>query len=138
MVDILIHIDTRYPVNRKAIRRAVVDTFKSYKIEEITAEVSIAVIGRRKMKDLTKTYRRDEAEHEVLAFALEEVTQDQDGSIGSQGFINVPDNILRLGDVVLCWPQVLDKAASDNIMVDEEIYRLTVHGVEHLLGEHHE
>ena len=138
MVDILIHTDTRYPVNRKAIRRAVVDTFKRYKIEEITAEVSIAVIGRRKMNDLTKAYCRDELEHEVLAFALEEVMQNQDDSIGSRGFINVPDNILRLGDVVLCWPQVLESAASDDIMVDEEIYRLTVHGIEHLLGEHHE
>ena len=139
MVNVLIHTDTRYPVNRKAIRRAVVDTFKRYKIEEITAEVSIAVIGRRKMNDLTKTYRKDETEHEVLIFALEEVIQNQDGlPTGSQGFINVPDNVLRLGDVILCWPKVLEAAASDNIMVDEEIYRLTVHGVEHLLGEHHE
>jgi len=73
VIDILIHTDTRYPVNRKAIRRAVVDTFKRYKIEEITAEVSIAVIGRRKMNDLTKTYRKDETEHEVLIFALEEI-----------------------------------------------------------------
>lgn len=133
MVGILIHTDTRYPVNRKAIRKAVVDTFKRYKIEKISAEVSIAVIGRRKMNDLTKAYRRDEVEHEVLVFALEEVTDDK-----GQGFINVPDNILRLGDVVLCWPKVLEAAASDNIMVDEEIYQLTVHGVEHLLGEHHE
>ena len=138
MVDILIHTDTSYPVNRKVIRRAVVDTFKRYKIEEISAEVSIAVVGRRKMNDLTKAYRRDEVEHEVLTFALEEVMQDQDGSIGSQGFINVPDNVLRLGDIVLCWPKVLEASAGDNIMVDEEIYRLTVHGVEHLLGEHHE
>ena len=139
MVNVLIHTDTRYPVNRKAIRRAVVDTFKRYKIDKISAEVSIAVVGRRKMSDLTKSYRNDELDHEVLAFALEEVMQNQEGlPRDSQGFINVPDEILRLGDVILCWPKVLEKAASDNIMVDEEIYRLTVHGVEHLLGEHHD
>ena len=139
MVNVLIHTDTRYPVNRKAIRRAVVDTFKRYKIDKISAEVSIAVVGRRKMSDLTKSYRNDELDHEVLTFALEEVMQNQEGlPRDSQGFINVPDEILRLGDVILCWPKVLEAAASDNIMVDEEIYRLTVHGVEHLLGEHHD
>src|SRR3990167_3301299 len=109
MVNVLIHTDTRYPVNRKAIRRAVVDTFKRYKIEGISAEVSIAVVGRRKMSDLTKSYRNDQLDHEVLVFALEEVTEDK-----GQGFINVPDEVLRLGDVVLCWPKVLAAAASDN------------------------
>ena len=146
MVDILIHTDTRYPVDRKVVRKAVLDTFKRYKIERIDAEVSIAVVGKRKMDDLSKKYLKDEKNHEVLAFALEEVTRNQKdlpaarlpAGQGRQGFINPPDEILRLGDVVLCWPKVLEAAAQDDIMVDEELYRLTLHGVEHLLGEHHE
>ncbi|KKR57938.1 MAG: putative rRNA maturation factor [Candidatus Curtissbacteria bacterium GW2011_GWA1_40_47] len=137
MVNVLIKTDTRYPVNRKIIRKAILDTFKRYKIEKIDAEVSVAVVGKRKMDSLCRKYLKDEKNHQVLAFALEEV-------VGSQmeraqaGFVNPPDEILRLGDVVLCWPQLLEEAAKDNIMVDEELYRLTLHGMEHLFGEHHE
>lgn len=131
MVNVLIATDTRYPVNRKVIRKAVSDVFARQKIENIDTEVSVTVVGRRKMNELTSKYLKDTQEHEVLAFALEEVGQDA-------GFINPPDEVLRLGDVVLCWPKVLEAASRDDKMVDDELYFLTVHGVEHLLGEHHE
>lgn len=137
MVDVLITTDTRYPVNRKIIRKAILDTFKRYKIEKIDAEVSVAVVGKRKMDDLCRKYLQDEKSHEILAFALEEVVRTQVKQVRA-GFVNPPDEILRLGDVVLCWPQLLEAAAKDNIMVDEELYRLTLHGTKHLLGEHHE
>jgi len=132
MVRVQIATDSRYPVNRKVIRKAVIDTFIKHKIEQSTAEVSVAVVGQRKMRDLTETYLGDATMHEILTFPFEEVS-----SQASRGFINPPDGILRLGDIVLCWPYVLETATFDDIMVDEEIYSLTAHGVEHLLGEHH-
>lgn len=133
MVKTLIFSDTRYPVNRKIVRKAVSDTFSKYKMETTTAEVSVAVVGKRKMKDLTDKFMKDGREHEVLSFPLEELTSDSAG-----GFVSPPDEILRLGDVVLCWPQVLEAASRDDIMVDEEVYKLTCHGIEHLFGQHHE
>lgn len=131
MINVLIHTDTRYPVNRKIIRKAVWDIILINKVKSNT-EVSIAVVGERKMKALSNKYLKDNQKHEILSFALE------DPAYARDGFINSPDEILRLGDVVLCWPQVLDLAAKDDVLVDEEIYRLTCHGVEHLLGKHHE
>jgi rRNA maturation RNase YbeY len=137
MVTVLIHTDTRYPVNRKIIRRAVSDTLKKNKVEDIDAEVSVAVVGGRKMGELSSHYFGDGQKHAVLTFALEEV--DNVGNKGDKvGFVNPPDGVLRLGDVVLCWPYVLEEAGKDDILVDEEVYFLTYHGVEHLLGEHHE
>lgn len=130
MVNILISTDTRYPVNRKVIRQAVADTFNVNKIAELPAEVSVSVVGSRKMKMLSDTYIKDNLNHEVLSFPMEEVTS-------SHAFVNPPDDILRLGDVILCWPKVVECAAGDDVMVDEELYKLTVHGVEHLLGKHH-
>lgn len=132
MVRVQIATDSRYPVNRKVIRKAVIDTFRKHQIDQSSAEVSVAVVGQRKMKDLTKTYLGDATKHEILTFPFEEVSNQ-----AIRGFINPPDGILRLGDVVLCWPYVLEAATFDDIMVDEEIYFLTAHGVEHLLGEHH-
>lgn len=131
MVNVLIATDTRYPVDRKVIRKAVTDVIARQKIENIDTEISVAVVGRRKMNELASKYLKDDQEHAVLAFALEEVGQDV-------GFINSPDEVLRLGDVVLCWPKVLEAASRDDMMVDDKLYFLTVHGVEHLLGKHHQ
>ena len=132
MVKVLIHTDTRYPVNRKVIRAAVADVFVKNKIASSDAEVSVAVVGERKMKDLSGKYLSDGKNHEILTFALE------DASDVRGGFVNPPDEVLRLGDVVLCWPQVLALAAKDDVLVDDEVYFLISHGVEHLLGKHHE
>ena len=132
MVNVLIHTDSRYPVNRKIIRKACWETLEKNKAEGLSAEVSVAVVGARKMKDLTKTYLGDNQKHEVLSFAFEDISQ------SGKGFVNVPDDILRLGEVVLCWPAVLSEASRDEVMVDDKVYELTSHGVEHLLGIHHD
>lgn len=133
MVKVLISTDTRYPVDRKMVRKAVVDSFVRHNIDKIDAEVSVSVVGARKMSDLTKKYLGDLQKHEILSFALEEIEQDM-----AQGFINSPDEVLRLGDIVLCWPQVLEEASASDVMVNEEVYKITSHGVDHLLGQHHE
>lgn len=133
MATILIRTDTRYPVNRKVIRKAVSDTLLKHRSSDISAEVSVSVVGERKMLQLSKTYLKDDEKHEVLSFSFEDVASGAD-----RGFISPPDGILRLGDVVLCWPQVLLAAARDGVMVDDEVYFLTCHSVEHLLGKHHE
>ena len=133
MVNVIIHTDTRYPVNRKVIRRAVLDTFSEFKVESGDLEVSVAVVGSRKMKDLSLKFLKDGKTHEVLAFAQEEISQ-SDG----RGFVNPPDNILRLGDIVLCWPEILKEASRQDSIVDDQLYFLTGHATEHLLGKHHE
>ena len=133
MVTTLISTDTRYPVNRKIIRKAVSDTLFANKMEDNSVEVSVVVVGKRKMKILCNLYMSDGRMQDVLSFPLEEITDN-----GGMGFVGVPDDVLRLGDVVLCWPELVAKAALDDIMVDEELYTLTTHAVEHLLGKHHE
>ncbi len=135
MITVLIHTDSRYPVNRKMIRKAVADTFKKHKFENLDAQVSVSVMGARKMKELSKKYLQDNKNHQILTFPFEDLGQRPENG---QGFVNPPDDILRLGDVVLCWPQVLGEASKDDIMVDEEVYDLVCHGVEHLLGLDHE
>jgi len=133
MVNVIIHTDTRYPVNRRVIRKAVLDTFSEFKISGGDLEVSVAVVGSRKMKELSLKFLKDRETHEVLAFAQEEISQSEVG-----GFVNPPDNILRLGDIVLCWPEILEEASRQDSMVDDQLYFLTGHATEHLLGKHHE
>ncbi|MDO8486891.1 MAG: rRNA maturation RNase YbeY [Candidatus Curtissbacteria bacterium] len=138
MIKVLISTDPRYPVNRKVLRKAVLEVFEKEKIVDIDAEVSVSVVGRRKMKALTDKYLKDSRNHEVLSFPIEDPSTRSVRSGQEHGFAGAPDEVLRLGDVVLCWPEVLLCAAKDDVMVDAEVLKLTAHGVEHLLGKHHE
>lgn len=133
MITVDIVSDTRYPIDRKIVRRAVEDTLKRNKSDVGDVEVSVAVVGTRKMKLLTDKYLKDGKNHEILSFPFEDVN-----SVGGEGFINHPDGVLRLGDIVLCWPEVVLAASRDEMMVNDEVYFLTTHGVDHLLGKHHE
>ena len=132
MVKVEIFADSRYPINRKQVRKAVLDTLFKNKVTSGDIEVSVAVVGKRKMRELSKKYLEDEQDHEVLSFGYEDLGQ------MAKGFINPPDGYLRLGDIVLCWPELVILAAKDDVMVEDEVYMLTAHATEHLLGKHHE
>lgn len=133
MLNVQIRGDSRYPANRQVIKRAVFDTLSKNKIETGDVEVSVFIVGRRKMNDISGKYLNDGLVHEVLSFPLEEISQET-----GVGFVNPPDSVLRLGDIILCWPEVLLLASREDAMVDDEVYKLTAHSVEHLLGKHHE
>lgn len=139
MQRILISGDSRYPVNRKVVRQAITDTLFKNKISKDDVEVSVMVIGRRKMKELSRKFLKDDGLHEVLSFPLEDIAyENADITSARQGFVNYPDEVLRLGDIILSWPDVVAQASLDNVMVDYEVYKLTAHSCEHLLGKHHE
>ena len=139
MLKVRIHTDSRYPVNREVVKRAIFAVFKKNNADNLNGEVSVAIVGLRKMKWLCQKYKASGGLHEVLAFGFLNASTSGDENIaGSRGFINPPDGILYLGDIVICWPQVLVAAREDNVMVDHEIANLAGHGAEHLLGKHHE
>ncbi|MBI4100440.1 rRNA maturation RNase YbeY [Candidatus Microgenomates bacterium] len=126
MANVLIYKESRYSVNRKAIREAVEEILSEQGIKRKT-EVNVSIVGDRKMRDLNKKYAQKDETTDVLSFSLE-----------AGDFINPPDNVLHLGDVVISYPQVVKNAAENNVLVDEEIKTLVKHGMLHLLGIHHE
>ncbi len=100
-------------------------------------EVGINIVGDRKMHELNRKYRGIDSTTDILSFALEDVNPANLQHIPRVGFIAAPDRVLRLGDIVISYPQALDDAASDSITVDDEIKNLVEHGLNHLLGLHH-
>lgn len=159
MVKVLVTCDSRYPLNREVLRRGVIDTLgrnrdlwskdpqslifahptkAEFAQNSISGEieVSVAVVGQRKMDELCKKYMPDGKKHEVLSFPYEDASSAPKAK--KHGFVNAPDAVLRLGDIILCWPQVVLKAAEDGVLVSDEMYLLTAHSTEHLLGKHHE
>ncbi len=123
---VLIFVESRYKVNRKKIKSAV-----SYVLEDqgVTSpvEVSIAIVGDRKMRALNKKYRGKEGTANILEFPLSDGEQTP-----------MPSDITRLGDIVISYPELIREAAAQEMLVDERVEELIHHGMLHLLGMHHQ
>ena len=125
MVDVLLFVESRYKVNRKRIKSLVLDFLKEQGIQG-PAEVSVAIVGDRKMRELSRKYKNEDKTRNVLSFPINE---------GESSM--VPSDMLRLGDVVLSYPQVIKEAAEDDVLVDDKVEELLIHGIKHLMGIHH-
>ena len=123
---VLIFVESRYRVNRKRMKRTVDRVLSEHKVVS-PVEVSIAIVGDRKMRQLNKKYRDLDKTTNVLSFPI------------AEGDVPVlpPGNTLRLGDIVLSFPQVIRDAARDEVLVDDKVDELVAHGLLHLMGMHH-
>ncbi len=125
-VKVLIYVESRYKADRKRIKKVIESVLSENGIKTI-AEVSVALIGDRKMRGLNKKYRGKDQTTNVLSFPLEEGKSSK-----------LPADTLRLGDIALSYPQVIREAARDEVLVDEKIEELVRHSMLHLLGIHHQ
>lgn len=137
MVNIIISSDSRYPVNKIAIQSAVLAVLQQYKVSG-KMEIGVNIVGARKIHEINKKYRGVDGPTDILTFALEDISPQNLQHIPKVGFIASPDNIIRLGDIILSYPQVVEDASLEGTSVDEEIKVLIEHGVKHLLGIHHD
>jgi probable rRNA maturation factor len=123
--NVLFFVESRYKVDRKRIISAVKDLLQNHGLES-EVELSVAIVGDRKMRSLNIKYRNLDKTSNVLSFPTSEGE-----------FVPMPDNVLRLGDVVISYPEVIRESAREQYMVDDRIEELVLHGVKHLLGIHH-
>lgn len=128
MATVLIKSDGRYEINRKVLREAVLATLAKQGIADVKQEVSVFIVGDRKMRTLNKQYRSVDETTDVLAFPYAVNTT----------FVESPDKIKQLGDIVISYPQAIQQAAKHDILVDQEMASLTEHGTMHLLGFDHD
>ena len=126
MITVLFQTESHFPCNRKKIKDAVAAVLGG-KVKR-SVEVSVSIVGDRRMHQLNKQYRNIDDTTDVLSFGLNESAEK------SEQFVEAPDNILRLGDIVVSYPQAIAEAAEENKMVDDKIIELVLHGLNHLLG----
>ncbi|HCE30554.1 MAG: putative rRNA maturation factor [Candidatus Daviesbacteria bacterium GW2011_GWB1_39_5] len=136
MVNIIVNADPRYNVNKEGIKAVVSRVLTRLRISG-KIELGVNVIGDRKMHELNRKYRGLDQTTNVLSFALEDTNPESLQHIPRIGFVAAPDKWLRLGDIIISYPQALEDASMDGISVDEEIRTLVEHGMNHLLGIHH-
>ncbi len=125
MIKINIQADSRYPIDRKSLRQTLKETLKLHHLDH--CEISLSVVGKRKMAQLNQTYRGKEGPTDVLSFAFNETETPPSN----------PNNPPHLGEIVICYPIAIDYALRRQMLVDRVINELAEHGLLHLLGIHH-
>ena len=130
MLSVYIKTDSHYKVNRSRIRKTIEEILTEKKTKG-NFEVSVTVVGDRMMKNLNKKFRNVDDTTDVLSFPLTD-------SKAKTSFIDPPDDTLRLGDIVISYPQAIDEAVEENKMVDDKIDELVRHAMMHLVGIHHD
>ena len=125
MITVLFQTESHFPVDRKIIKNAIEKALIGQVHRD--TEVSMSIVGDRRMRELNKKYRKLDKTTDVLSFGLNE----------GDAFVESPDDVLRLGDIVVSYPQAVDEAREENKMVIDQIVLLVLHGLDHLLGKHH-
>ena len=92
----------------------------------IKGAVSIHTVGPLKIKELNRKFRGQNRVTDVLAFAAQEGLKFP-GKIGQE-----------LGDIFLCLPQIKKQARENGITFKNELGRILVHGLLHLVGYDHQ
>lgn len=92
------------------------------------AELSILVSDDDESRELNRRYRGVDEPTDVLSFDLR----------AGHDFPTPPGSARQLGEIVISYPTALRQAAEARHDVGDELARLLVHGLLHLLGSEHE
>lgn len=127
MIKVNLQKQSGYPVNARKLKKVLQDFFTSQGIVS-EAEVSVAVVGENKMLEVSKKYLKDKDKHSVLSFIPEET---------KGRFIFPPDGIIHLGEIIICYPYVVEEARKEGKLIDDVVTELAEHSALHLMGIHH-
>ena len=128
MIKVNLQKQSSYPVNGRKLKKSLQDFFTAKGIVS-EAEVSVAIVGTKKMLEVSKRYLRDKDKHSVLSFTPEE---------GKSSFVYPPDGIIHLGEIIICYPCIVDEARKKGKLIDAVVEELARHSALHLMGIHHE
>jgi len=106
---------SRYKINRKSLKKSIEKLMLEKGIGE-NNNINIVFVGRIKMKDIVKKYKKENEPLPILTFKYDE--QQAEGKF--------------LGEMIICYPQALLLAAERNKLVDEMILKLVDHGLKNL------
>jgi len=91
------------------------------------AELGVVITGQEKITELNREYLGRDRPTDVIAFHM------LNGGDGDS-FVQPPDGILHMGEIVISCPQALQQAGEEGHSAEREMALLIVHGILHLLG----
>lgn len=115
----MIHIVTssRYKINKSRIRSNIEQLLRGNGLQEGT-NLNCIFVGKTKMRQIASTYKKEDVALPVLSFSY----------INDR---NIDEPLL--GEVFLCYPQIILLAAERNKKVEDMIDAMIQHGFENLL-----
>jgi probable rRNA maturation factor len=123
--QVYINIDKKPPFSLNFLSKNLNQASKILKMNQ--AEISIILVGDRKIRTLNKKFRQIDKVTDVLSFSQQE----------GAGLILPKGEKAYLGDVFICWPQVKRQAKLYGLTSKQELFKLATHGLLHLLGYDH-
>jgi probable rRNA maturation factor len=99
-----------------------------------SAEIGLVITDSKTIQKLNRTYRGDDKSTDVLAFHMITGMNQKP----EQSFVDPPDGVRHLGEVMISYTQAVKQAQEQGHNVAQELALLIVHGVLHLLGYDHE
>jgi len=102
--------------------------------KESAVELGLLITNDETVRHLNREYRGVDKPTDVLAFALVGGVSNSD----AYSFIDPPDGLAHLGEVIISYPQAVRQAEEYGHSVEQEVSLIVVHGVLHLLGYDHD
>jgi len=127
MIKVDIVKQSNYPVSSPKLKKKLREFLGSKGIVS-DAEVSVAIVGEKKMLEVGRKYLKDKVLHNVLSFTPDEAIEK---------FVYPNDKLIHLGEIIVCFPKALKEAKEEGKLIEERICELIEHGANHLLGFHH-
>lgn len=93
-------------------------------------EISLVIIGTKRMISLNNKYRNKNKVTDVLSFGNENPK-------GAKKFIFPPSKNVNLGEIFICYSQVEKQSKEKKHSAKKEIAVLLIHGILHLIGYDH-
>ncbi|OGM14504.1 rRNA maturation RNase YbeY [Candidatus Woesebacteria bacterium RIFCSPLOWO2_01_FULL_39_23] len=129
MIRVYVKKQSNYPVNAPLLKKRITRFFEGQGIVS-DSDVVIAIVGKKAMLDLAKKFLcENKVLHNVLSFTESEV---------NKKFIEAKKDVNHLGEIVICYPQVVVEANKEDRLIEDKVYELAEHGADHLMGKHHE
>lgn len=122
---ISIRNEQRQRVGIAAIKEAAKQTLKKMDCQKV--ELSILLTNDEGIRKLNKKYRKKDKPTDVLSFPM-----------CGNSELRTPNSELILGDVVISVETAKAQAKENSATLNQEMARLLIHGILHLLGFDHE
>ena len=123
MASIHIKNTTRVPVKTSSLRRFAARVLESTR-DWRGAELSILLVGDRRIQSLNEQWRGRPRPTDVLSFPMDDKP--------------APGETLLIGDIVIGARQALADARDERVPLDDKLRELTLHSILHLMGYDHE
>ncbi len=114
----------KFNIDKKLVEEAIQKTFQKLEIvdnvnKQRDVEISVAVVGGKKMQEINKQWRKRDEKTDVLSFCYENTEEKLEG------------------EVIVCLDVINENAEKDGVELKEELRKNIIHSILHITGYEH-